>query len=111
MDEIKIKTMDIELPTWDLSEIYENIDDPNIELDIKKIKELSEDFSIQWKGKIKDLNASEFLNCIETYQKLGCWTPHINITHSAFESTLDIFEYNNLIKTRHSYDSVCRSIL
>ena len=56
MDEIKIKTMDIELPTWDLSEIYENIDDPNIEIDIKKIKELSEDFSIQWKGKIKDLN-------------------------------------------------------
>ena len=50
-------------------------------------------------------------NCIETYQKLGCWTPHINITHSAFESTLDIFEYNNLIKTRHSYDSVCRNIL
>ena len=71
MDEIKIKTMDIELPTWDLSEIYENIDDPNIELDIKKIKELSEDFSIQWKGKIKNLNASEFLNCIETYQSIS----------------------------------------
>ena len=71
MDEIKIKTMDIELPTWDLSEIYEDIDDPNIELDIKTIKDMSEDFSIQWKGKIKDLNASEFLNCIETYQNIS----------------------------------------
>ena len=30
MDEIKIKTMDKELPVWDLSEIYEDIDDPNI---------------------------------------------------------------------------------
>ena len=62
MDEIKINTMDTKLPVWDLSEIYKDIDDPSIESDIKKIKELSEDFAIQWKGKIKDLNASEFLN-------------------------------------------------
>ena len=71
MDEIKINTMDTELPVWDLSEIYKDIDDPSIESDIKIIKELSEDFSIQWKGKIKDLNASEFLSCIETYQNIS----------------------------------------
>ena len=71
MDEIKINTMDTELPVWDLSEIYKDIDDPSIESDIKIIKELSEDFSIQWKGKIKDLNALEFLNCIETYQNIS----------------------------------------
>ena len=71
MDEIKINTMDTELPVWDLSEIYKDIDDPSIESDIKIIKELSEDFSIKWKGKIKDLNASEFLNCIETYQNIS----------------------------------------
>ncbi|MDA1237810.1 MAG: hypothetical protein O3A15_02545 [Proteobacteria bacterium] len=46
-------------------------------------------------------------DCIGTYQKLGCWTPHINITRPAYEATLDIFEYNNLIKTRHPYDMVC----
>ena len=68
MDEIKIKTMDIELPTWDLSEIYKDIDDPNIESDIIKIKKLSQDFSNKWKGKIKNLNASNFLDCIEKYQ-------------------------------------------
>ena len=56
MDEIKINTMDTELPVWDLSEIYKDIDDPSIESDIKIIKELSENFSIQWKGKIKNLN-------------------------------------------------------
>ncbi|MDA0361481.1 MAG: hypothetical protein O3A45_00565 [Proteobacteria bacterium] len=44
-------------------------------------------------------------DCIGTYQKLGCWTPHINITRPAYEATL--FEYNNLIKTRHPYDMVC----
>ena len=26
--------------------------------------------------------------CIETYQKLGCWTPHVEITPEAFEVTL-----------------------
>ena len=70
MDEIKINKMEIELPTWDLSEIYKDIDDPNIESDIIKIKKLSQDFSTTWKGKIKDLNASDFLVCIENYQNI-----------------------------------------
>lgn len=45
--------------------------------------------------------------CIESYQGLGCWTPHIEITPEAYEATLDIFAYNALIKTRHPYESVC----
>ena len=45
--------------------------------------------------------------CIETYQGLGCWTPHIEITHEAFEATLDIFAYNGLVTKRHPYESVC----
>ncbi len=28
---------------------------------------------------------------IATYQKLGCWTPHVDITRPAFEVTLDVF--------------------
>ena len=70
MNEIKIKKMDIELPTWDLSDIYKNIDDPKIDNDIKKIKNLSQDFATKWKGKIKDLNESNFLDCIENYQNI-----------------------------------------
>lgn len=46
--------------------------------------------------------------CIEVYQGLGCWTPHIEITQAAYEATLDIFAYNGLITRRHPYDSVCR---
>ena len=45
--------------------------------------------------------------CIGSYQSLGCWTPHIEITQPAYEATLDIYEYNGLITKRHPYESVC----
>ena len=43
---------------------------------------------------------------IATYQKLGCWTPHVEITRPAFEVTLDVFEYSGLITKRHKYEDV-----
>jgi NitT/TauT family transport system substrate-binding protein len=43
---------------------------------------------------------------IATYQALGCWTPHVEITRSAFEVTLDVFQYAGLITRRHRYDDV-----
>ena len=45
--------------------------------------------------------------CIAAYQKLGCWTRHVEITRPAYEATLDIFEYNGLLKKRHPYEQVC----
>lgn len=46
-------------------------------------------------------------NCISTYQQLGNWTPHVEITQAAFEATLDIFEYNGMLKERYAYDQIC----
>jgi NitT/TauT family transport system substrate-binding protein len=46
-------------------------------------------------------------DCIATYQKLGCWTPHVEITRAAYERTLDVFEYNGLVKQRYRYEQVC----
>ena len=45
--------------------------------------------------------------CIRTYQELGCWTQHIEITRAAYEVTLDIFAYNGLVTARHPYEAVC----
>ncbi len=41
---------------------------------------------------------------IATYQKLGNWTPHVEITRPAFEATLDIFQRAGFITKRHSYE-------
>jgi NitT/TauT family transport system substrate-binding protein len=46
-------------------------------------------------------------DCIGTYQQLGCWTPHVEITRAAYERSLDVFEYNGLVKRRYRYEEVC----
>ncbi len=43
---------------------------------------------------------------IAAYQKLGCWTPHVEITRPAFEVALDVFEHAGLITKRHRYEDV-----
>jgi len=45
--------------------------------------------------------------CIETYQALGCWTPHVEITRPAYEVTLDVFEHFGTLKERYAYEQVC----
>jgi NitT/TauT family transport system substrate-binding protein len=45
--------------------------------------------------------------CIETYQQLGCWTPHAEITKPAFEVGLDVFEHFGTLKKRYAYEQVC----
>jgi NitT/TauT family transport system substrate-binding protein len=45
--------------------------------------------------------------CIESYQKLGCWTPHVEITPAAFEVALDVFAHFGTLKERYAYEQVC----
>jgi NitT/TauT family transport system substrate-binding protein len=54
-----------------------------------------------------DIGEKVLADCIATYQKLGCWTPHVEITRAAYERTLDVFEYNGLVKQRYGYEQVC----
>lgn len=53
-----------------------------------------------------DIDRAVLTETIATYQKLGNWTPHVEITRPAFEVTLDAFEYSGLITKRHKYDDV-----
>ena len=46
-------------------------------------------------------------DCIGTYQGLGNWTPHIEITEPAYEAMLDIYQYAGGLKERFAYDRVC----
>jgi len=41
---------------------------------------------------------------IAAYQKLGNWSPHVEITRAAYEATLDIFRHAGKIKTRPRYE-------
>ncbi len=55
----------------------------------------------------RDIDESVLADCIATYQQLGCWTPHVEITRPAFEAVLDIFEYNGSITNRYRYEQIC----
>ena len=54
-----------------------------------------------------DIDEQVLAECIATYQQLGCWTPHVEITPAAYEKTLDVFEYNGMVKQRYRYAQVC----
>jgi NitT/TauT family transport system substrate-binding protein len=41
---------------------------------------------------------------IAAYQKLGNWTPHVEITKPAWEATNEIFLHSKLISRRHRYE-------
>ena len=65
-------------------------------------------------AKVADVESSFFpeidravlASTIGYYQKLGCWTPHVEITRPAFEATLDVFQHSGLITKRHRYEDV-----
>jgi len=54
-----------------------------------------------------DISPSALAQCISSYQQLGCWTPHVEITKPAFEIILDVFEYTGGIPERYPYERVC----
>jgi NitT/TauT family transport system substrate-binding protein len=53
-----------------------------------------------------DIAQPVLTNTIATYQKLGNWSPHVEITRPAFEATIDIFLHAGLITKRHRYEDV-----
>jgi NitT/TauT family transport system substrate-binding protein len=53
-----------------------------------------------------DIHPAVLTSTISTYQKLGNWTPHVEITKPAWEATVDIFLHAGLITRRHPYEQV-----
>jgi NitT/TauT family transport system substrate-binding protein len=53
-----------------------------------------------------DVDPGVLAKTIATYQKLGNWTPHVEITRPAWEATVDIFLHAGLITRRHRYEDV-----
>lgn len=41
---------------------------------------------------------------IASYQQLGTWSPEVEISKTAYENLLDVFQYSGLITERYAYD-------
>ena len=59
------------------------------------------------KSYFPNIDEAVLTTCIATYQRLGNWTPHIEITRQAYEATLDIFQYSSGLTERFAYEKVC----
>jgi NitT/TauT family transport system substrate-binding protein len=53
-----------------------------------------------------DIDRDVLTATIATYQKLGNWTPHVEITKPAFEVALDVFQHSGGVTRRHKYEDI-----
>jgi NitT/TauT family transport system substrate-binding protein len=53
-----------------------------------------------------DVDRAVLTATLAYYQRLGCWTRHVEITRPAFEVALDVFQHSRLITKRHRYEDV-----
>jgi len=51
-----------------------------------------------------DIGVDVLARTVSAYQKLGNWTPHVEITKPAWEAVNDIFLHSKLISRRHRYE-------
>ncbi len=54
-----------------------------------------------------EIDQAVLTDCIATYQQLGNWTPHVEITREAYEATQDIYEFAGGLTQRFPYEQVC----
>jgi NitT/TauT family transport system substrate-binding protein len=53
-----------------------------------------------------DVDRKALADTIHAYQRLGNWTPHVEITREAFETVNDVFMHAGLTTKRHAYEAV-----
>ena len=59
------------------------------------------------KALFPSIDEAVLADCVASYQKLGCWQGPIDITLQGYEAMLDIFAFDDKIKTRYAYDQIC----
>lgn len=55
---------------WDLSDLYDSIDDPALNKDKELVRKQTDAFSSSYKGRVKDFDAGKMLQALEEYEKL-----------------------------------------
>ena len=55
---------------WDLSVFYKSFDDPQLQADIEKLTEMVDAFQARWRGKVAEMNGSDFVSAYETMEAI-----------------------------------------
>ena len=57
------------LPTWNLTDLYDSLEDERIDLDLEELNRMVNDFQ-KYKGKIKDLSGKELYGVVIEYENI-----------------------------------------
>ncbi|TYP95560.1 oligoendopeptidase F [Fodinibius salinus] len=91
---------------WDLSDLYDSIDDPALEDDKEKVLELANSFIDDYKGKIADLEAEELKEALEEYEQLLEITSKIgSYAHLIWSTDTNNAEYGKLMQEANELSS------
>ena len=59
-----------DLPVWDLSDLYESPDAPELKRDMNWLEKACADFAADYEGKLAGLDAAAMLDCVLRYEKI-----------------------------------------
>ncbi len=59
-----------DLPVWDLTDLYESPDAPELKRDLDWLEKASADFAAAYEGKLATLDAGEMLTCVLRHEKI-----------------------------------------
>jgi len=57
-------------------------------------------------GFFPDIDRAVLIRTIAAYQKLGCWSPPVEISRAAYEAALDVFAFSGQLPKRPPYEAV-----
>lgn len=75
-----------DVPGWDLSDLYQGMDDPQIEKDLQKYKKLNAALAKNYKGKFAAIAPADFLKALQNVEETGI-----------LGSKLGVFAYLNMV--------------
>lgn len=84
-----------DMPAWDLSDLYKGINDPQIQTDLEKYKSSAQQFALDYKGKLAQLSATEFLGVLRQIEE-----------RSALAGRLGGFAYLNMVTQMKNPEAV-----
>ncbi|SHF40891.1 oligoendopeptidase F [Fodinibius roseus] len=56
--------------TWDLSDLYASIDDPDLQDDKKRVRKLAEEFASSYKGNVTEFDEKNMKRALQDYEKI-----------------------------------------
>ncbi|WP_445666188.1 M3 family oligoendopeptidase [Fodinibius sp. AD559] len=104
-DKVKEKT-GAENVQWDLSDLYDSIDDPALENDKKKLIEQAEEFASTYKGNVADLDEEGMKQALEDYEELIETVGKIgSYAHLIWSTDTNKSEYGKLMQEANELSS------